>query len=90
MLKGGYDPFQPQPLLAGGVGYGGMIEQSLTVAVEIAQRPCLNTIGKDAKQEMAGQVRGRSSSEYGSPPGAKLSKIEIAQTRDLDFEWLSI
>jgi hypothetical protein len=47
-------------------------------------------IGKDAKQKMAGQVRGRSSSEYGVPAGSKLSKIEIAQMRDLDFEWLPV
>jgi hypothetical protein len=39
---------------------------------------------------MAGQVRERSASEYGLPASAKLSEIEITQTRDLDFGWLSV
>ena len=63
-----------------------MIEQSLTVAVEIAQRLSLNTKGKDTKQKIAGQGGGRSSSEYRVPAGPKISEIEIAQMRDLDFE----
>jgi hypothetical protein len=39
---------------------------------------------------MAGQGSGRLSSEYGLPAGTKISEIEIAQTRDLDFDCLSV
>ena len=39
---------------------------------------------------MAGQVRGRLPPEHGVPSGAKLADIEIAQTRDLDVECLSV
>jgi hypothetical protein len=66
-----------------------VIEQALAVAVEVAQGRGLNSIGKDAKQKMAGQSRGRSSSEHSVPAGSKFSEIEIAQTRDLDLNRLS-
>jgi hypothetical protein len=37
---------------------------------------------------MAGQGSGRSAPEYGVPTGAKVREIEVAQTRDLDFNSL--
>lgn len=62
------------------------IEDSLTDAVEVTQRIDLNAIGKGAKQKMTEQGRGGSTSEHCVPAGSKLSEIETAQTRDLDFD----
>jgi hypothetical protein len=62
------------------------IEDSLTVAVEVAQRIGLNAIGENAKQKMTGQGRERPSSEHCVPASSKFSEIETAQTRDLDFD----
>ena len=50
----------------------------------------LKPIGQNAEQQMARQVRGRSSSEYGVPPSPKRTDIEIAQTRDLDVDCLAV
>jgi hypothetical protein len=48
----------------------------------------------DAKQQMAGQVRGRLRPEHGVPTAAKLTDTEIAQARNLGVEclpvWLSL
>jgi hypothetical protein len=49
----------------------------------------LEPIRQNAKQQVAGQVRGRSPPEDRVPSGSELSNIETAQTRDLDVERLS-
>ena len=46
----------------------------------------LQPVGQDAKQQMAGQVRGRLSPEHGVPTAAKLTDAEIAQARNLGVE----
>ena len=54
--------------------------------VQVAQLIGLQPVGQDAKQQMAGQVRGRLPPEHGVPTAAKLTDVEIAQARDLDVE----
>ena len=66
------------------------IEQPLALGIQIAQPIGLKPIGQNAKQEMAGQVRGRSPPEHRVPTGSKLTDVEIAQARDLDVERLAV
>jgi hypothetical protein len=65
-------------------------EDSSTIAIEVAQRIGLSAICENAKQKMAGQVRGSTSPEYAVPASAKLSEIEVAQTRNLDLGSVSV
>jgi hypothetical protein len=39
---------------------------------------------------MAGQVKGGSAPEHGVPTGAKLTDVEITQTRNLDVQRLAV
>ena len=50
----------------------------------------LQPVSQNTKQQMAGQVRGRSASEYGVPTSSKGTNIEITQTRNLDVDRLPI
>jgi hypothetical protein len=50
----------------------------------------LEPISQNAKQQVAGQVRGRYPPEHGVPSGSEFPDIETAQTRDLAVDQLSI
>jgi hypothetical protein len=50
----------------------------------------LQPVSENAKQEMAGQVRGRSPPEYGVPMSPKLADAEITHARNLDVECLPV
>ena len=62
------------------------IEQTLALGIQVAQLIGLKPISQNAKQQMAGQVRGWLPPEHGMPTAAKLTDVEIAQARDLDVE----
>ena len=63
-----------------------VIEQAYGLGVQVTQLIGLQSIGQDAKQQMAGQVRGRLPPKRGVPTAAKLTDAEIAQTRNLGVE----
>ena len=86
MPRGGCD----RGALAGVFGGSGTVKQSLALAIQIAETLDLKSIGKNTKQEMTGQVRGRPPPEHGVPTGLKIADVEIAQARDLDIEWSRI
>ena len=67
-----------------------MIEQSLTLAIQVAQMIGLKSVRQNTKQEVAGQVRRRPSPEFVVPTGPKLADVEITQTRNLDVECLPV
>jgi len=62
----------------------------LALAIQITQQVRLQPIRQNAKQEVAGQVRMRSRSEYVLPTASKPPDVEIAQVRDLVVERRSI
>src|SRR5262249_2320080 len=66
------------------------VEETFAIAIEVAQLIGLQPIGKNAKQQMAGQVRGRSPTEYVLPTAPKRIEIEVTQARYLDVERLSV
>ncbi len=66
------------------------IEQSLTLAIQVTEMVSLEAVSQNAKQEMSGQVRGRSPPQYGMPTGTKLTDVEITQARNLDGECLPV
>lgn len=66
------------------------IEQSLTLAIQVAQVIGLKSVGQNAKQKVSRQVRGRLPPEHGTPTGAKDASVEIAQVGDLDFEGVPV
>jgi hypothetical protein len=62
----------------------------LALTVQVAQLYGLEPVRQNAKQDMAGQVKGGSPPEYGVPTGAKLADAEITQTRNLDVQRLPV
>ena len=66
------------------------IEQAAYIGVEVAQMISLKPIRQNAKQQMAGEVRGRVPPKDSVPSGLKSPDIETAQSRDLDMKLLSI
>jgi hypothetical protein len=56
----------------------GCIEQPLTFGIKVTQPIGLQPIGQNAKQEMAGQVRGRSPPKHVLPPDLEITDVEIA------------
>jgi hypothetical protein len=50
----------------------------------------LEPISQNAKQQVTGQVRGRSPPEHRVPTGPERTDIEVAQARDLDVECLAV
>ena len=66
------------------------VKQALALGIEVAQLLGLYPVGQDTKQQMSGQVRRRSPSEYGVPTSPKLTDVEITQARDLDVERLPV
>ena len=67
-----------------------MIKQAPTLAIQVTQAIGLKSVSQNAKQEMAGQVRGRSPPEYSVPTSPKRTDIEITQTRNLDVDCLPV
>jgi hypothetical protein len=76
--------------LCGPLGRPRAIEQAYGLGVQVTQLIGLQPVGQDTKQQMAGQVRGRSPSEYGVPTGPKRIDVEITQARNLDVDCLSV
>jgi hypothetical protein len=72
--------------LAGGLRGGRTVEKTLAVAIEVPKQVSLQPVGQHAKQEMAGQVRGRTLPEGGLPTSPKVANVEITQARDFDIE----
>jgi hypothetical protein len=72
--------------LSGLLGRPRAIEQAYGLGVQVTQLIGLQPVGQDAKQQMAGQVRGRPPPEHGVPTAAKLTDAEIAQVRNLGVE----
>jgi hypothetical protein len=72
--------------LSGFLGRPRAIEQAYGLGVQLAQLVGLQPVGQDAKQQVAGQVRGRLRPEHGVPTAAKLPDAEIAQARNLGVE----
>jgi hypothetical protein len=72
--------------LSGLLGRPRAIEQAYGLGVQVTQLIGLQPVGQDAKQQMAGQVRGRLPPEHGVPTAAKLTDAEIAQARNLGVE----
>jgi hypothetical protein len=66
------------------------IQQTLALGVEITQVIGLEPVSQNAKQQMMGQVSGRSPPEHRVPAGSERTDIEFAQARDLDVECLSV
>jgi hypothetical protein len=64
----------------------GCIEQPLAFGIKVTQPIGLQPIGQNAKQEMAGQVRGRSPPKHVLPTDLETTDVEIAQARDLDIQ----
>jgi hypothetical protein len=50
----------------------------------------LEPVSQNAQQEVAGQVRGRSSPENGVPASLKVSGVKITYARDLDVECVAV
>ena len=67
-----------------------MVEQALTLTVQITQTNGLEPVGHDPKQQVARQVSGCRSPENCVPTVAKLADVEITQARNLDVELFSI
>jgi hypothetical protein len=63
-----------------------VVEQPLALGTEVTQMVGLEPVCQNAKQQMAGQVRGRPPPEHGVPTRPKCTNIEIAQARDLDVD----
>jgi hypothetical protein len=76
--------------LAGGFGRNRIIEKVPGLAIEIAEVVGLQSVGKNAEEEVARQVRGRLPPEHGQPAGSERAEIETAKLRDLDFERVSV
>ena len=72
--------------LPGVLGRHRTVEQTLALAVQVAQMVGLKPVSQNAKQQVAGQVRGRPPPEYGMPTASKLPDVEIAQARNLDVD----
>ena len=89
-LRSAVRPAQVHGALSGVLGRPRAIEQALALAIQVTQLIGLKPVSQNAKQEMAGQVRGRSPPEYGVPTGPKLTDVEITQARNLDVECLSV
>jgi hypothetical protein len=66
------------------------VEQTLTLTIQVTQVICLKPVSERTKQEMPGQVRGRSPPKYGVPAASKRPDVEITQTRNLDAECLPV
>src|SRR5215475_1182053 len=66
------------------------VQQTATVGIEVAQTIGLRPIGQNTKQQMAGKVRRCWPPEGHMPSGSEVADLEIAQTRDLDLERLSV
>src|SRR5665811_987993 len=66
------------------------IEQTLTLTIQVTQLIGLKPIRQNTEQQMAGQVRRRSSPEYGVPTVPKFTDVEVTQARNLDVECLSV
>ena len=62
----------------------------MVLAIQVAQPIGLKPVGQNAKQQMAGQVRGSPPPEHSMPAGPKFIDVEIAQARDLDVECLPV
>ena len=67
-----------------------MVEQALTLTVQITQTNGLEPVGHDPKQQVTRQVSGCRSPENCVPTVAKLADVEITQARNLDVELFSI
>ena len=83
-------PAQVDGALSGLLGRHRAVEQALALGVQVTQLVGLKPVGQNAKQQMAGQVRGRSPPEHGVPTSSKLTDVEIAQARNLDVECLPV
>ena len=83
-------PAQVHGALSGVLGRPRAIEQALALGIQVAQLIGLKPIGQNAKQQMAGQVRGRLPPEHGVPTGSKRADVEITQARNLDVECLAV
>jgi hypothetical protein len=66
------------------------IEQALALGVEITQVIDLEAVSQNAKQQVTGQMSGRSPPEHRVPPGPERTDIEFAQAHDLDVDCLSV
>ena len=76
--------------LTGRLGRGGIIQKAPAVAIQVAEVVSLQPVGQDPEQQMARQVRGRLPPEHGQPAGAERAEIEIAKSRDLDIERVTV
>jgi hypothetical protein len=66
------------------------IEQTSTFGVQITQMIGLKSVSEDTKQQMLGQVRGRSPPQYGVPAAPDLPDVEITQAPNLDVQCLPV
>ncbi|HMI95049.1 MAG TPA: hypothetical protein VK479_00965, partial [Micropepsaceae bacterium] len=66
------------------------VKQTPAVGIQFAEPIGLQPISQNPKQQVAGQVRGRSPPKDRVPSGSEFSNIETAQTRALVVERLPI
>src|SRR5262245_26839318 len=66
------------------------VKQTPTVGIQFPEPISLQPISQNMKQQMAGQVRGRSPPERRVPSGSQFPFTETAQPRDLVVERLSL
>src|SRR5262249_300402 len=66
------------------------VEQTLGLAIKVAQVVGLEPVRQNTKQQVARQARMRSTPEYVMPTVFKLPDVELAQARNLDVKWLSV
>jgi hypothetical protein len=67
-----------------------VIEQAPALAIQVTQAIGLKPVSQNTKQEMTGQVRGRSPPQYSVPTSPKRTDIEITHARNLDVECLPV
>src|SRR5262249_50068525 len=66
------------------------VKQTSTVGIQLPEPIGLQPISQNTKQQVVGQVRGRSPPERRVPFGLQLPYTETVQTRDLGVEHLLI
>ena len=54
-----------------------MVKQALTLTVQVTETIGLESVSHDPKQQVAGHVSGRPSSQHRVPTVAKLADVEI-------------
>jgi hypothetical protein len=79
-------PNQSYRVLAGFFRRARTIKYTPARIIEVAQPVGLEPVSQSSKQQMTGQMRGRSPAKYRMPTAAQLSDVEIAQARNLDIK----